>query len=293
MTEQPSRRARARAGWPSARGATLAADGAAVRDARRRSSRRRRRWPTLYASSPTCAHAAHAGQPPDRDGRLLGLGQGHGLRRLAVGALQRPGAARGAGAPSVGPRSWSSSTAAAARRRAAAGRTYRAILAQPTGRVRRAASGSPSRARRSPRATRDPELAERSLEQTVSRRAAGVRAAEPAGRPRLARRDGRGSRARSRERYRALVYDDPEFAALLHRRSRRSPSSRSSTSARGRRRARQSDGVESLRAIPWVFAWTQNRLLLPSWYGAGTALAEGDLELHREMYARLAVLPRR
>jgi phosphoenolpyruvate carboxylase len=30
---------------------------------------------------------------------------------------------------------------------------------------------------------------------------------------------------------------------------------------------------EDLRAIPWVFAWTQNRLLLPAWYGAGTALA--------------------
>ena len=33
-----------------------------------------------------------------------------------------------------------------------------------------------------------------------------------------------------------------------------------------------------------MFAWTQNRLLLPSWYGAGTALAAGDLELQREMW---------
>ena len=31
-------------------------------------------------------------------------------------------------------------------------------------------------------------------------------------------------------------------------------------------------GVESLRAIPWVFAWTQTRLLLPSWLGTGEAL---------------------
>ena len=31
-------------------------------------------------------------------------------------------------------------------------------------------------------------------------------------------------------------------------------------------------GVESLRAIPWIFAWTQNRLMLPTWLGCGTAL---------------------
>ncbi|WP_445611344.1 phosphoenolpyruvate carboxylase [Hafnia alvei] len=31
-------------------------------------------------------------------------------------------------------------------------------------------------------------------------------------------------------------------------------------------------GVESLRAIPWIFAWTQNRLMLPAWLGAGAAL---------------------
>lgn len=30
-------------------------------------------------------------------------------------------------------------------------------------------------------------------------------------------------------------------------------------------------GVESLRAIPWIFAWTQNRLMLPAWLGAGAA----------------------
>ena len=35
-----------------------------------------------------------------------------------------------------------------------------------------------------------------------------------------------------------------------------------------------------------MFAWTQNRLLLPSWYGAGAALAGGSLDLQREMWAR-------
>lgn len=35
---------------------------------------------------------------------------------------------------------------------------------------------------------------------------------------------------------------------------------------------RPTGGVESLRAIPWIFAWTQNRLMLPAWLGAGVAL---------------------
>ncbi|WP_168426687.1 phosphoenolpyruvate carboxylase [Erwinia amylovora] len=37
---------------------------------------------------------------------------------------------------------------------------------------------------------------------------------------------------------------------------------------------RPTGGVESLRAIPWIFAWTQNRLMLPAWLGAGAALQQ-------------------
>lgn len=48
-----------------------------------------------------------------------------------------------------------------------------------------------------------------------------------------------------------------------------------------------SGGVESLRAIPWIFAWSQNRLMLPAWLGAGNALAkavaEGNSALLDEM----------
>ncbi|CAK9254070.1 unnamed protein product [Sphagnum jensenii] len=47
-------------------------------------------------------------------------------------------------------------------------------------------------------------------------------------------------------------------------------------------------GVESLRAIPWVFAWTQTRLNLPTWLGVGEAImevAEKDLPLLKEMYS--------
>src|SRR5690606_20489418 len=31
-----------------------------------------------------------------------------------------------------------------------------------------------------------------------------------------------------------------------------------------------------LRAIPWIFAWSQNRLMLPAWLGAGAALAKAE-----------------
>ena len=56
-------------------------------------------------------------------------------------------------------------------------------------------------------------------------------------------------------------------------------------------RRRQDGGIEALRAIPWIFAWSQNRLVLPALLGAGTALndtastAEGLGQL-REMHER-------
>ena len=50
------------------------------------------------------------------------------------------------------------------------------------------------------------------------------------------------------------------------------------------------DGLVDLRAIPWVFAWSQNRCNLPGWYGLGTGLEvvahqPQGLALLREMYA--------
>jgi len=48
------------------------------------------------------------------------------------------------------------------------------------------------------------------------------------------------------------------------------------------------DFLGSLRAIPWVFAWTQNRSLVPAWYGCGTAFATGDLPELRRLYSEWA-----
>ncbi|HZT45508.1 MAG TPA: phosphoenolpyruvate carboxylase [Gaiellaceae bacterium] len=55
----------------------------------------------------------------------------------------------------------------------------------------------------------------------------------------------------------------------------------------GSRPARRPEGADylaSLRAIPWVFAWTQNRCLLPSWYGCGTAFGSADVDELRGLY---------
>ena len=49
------------------------------------------------------------------------------------------------------------------------------------------------------------------------------------------------------------------------------------------------EGFEALRAVPWVFAWTQSRHMLPAWFGAGTglktAIDELGLTIARAAYA--------
>ena len=161
------------------------------------------------------------------------------------------------------------------------GRTYRAILAQPegtvNGRIRITEQGETVSARYA-----DSELAERSLEQTVS----AVLLASALPNPPVQdvwREEMERLSARSRERYRGLVYDDPEFLRFFGQVAPIAELSELNLGSRPPSR-KGSAGVESLRAIPWVFAWTQNRLLLPSWYGAGAALEAGDLGLQREMW---------
>ena len=57
-------------------------------------------------------------------------------------------------------------------------------------------------------------------------------------------------------------------------------------------RRNKNHGITSLRAIPWIFAWTQNRFLLPSWLGVGEALdkaaKEGQLDELKKMYNQWA-----
>jgi phosphoenolpyruvate carboxylase len=162
------------------------------------------------------------------------------------------------------------------------GPTYRAIVAQPTGslhgRIRITEQGETISARYG-----HPELAERSLEQTLSAVLLASNVARPPA-PDAWRAEVDRMARRSRETYRALVYDDPDFARFFFQIT--PIEALSELNIGSRPPSRGGDGsIESLRAIPWVFAWTQNRILLPSWYGAGTALAEGDLDLYRAMHA--------
>jgi phosphoenolpyruvate carboxylase len=82
--------------------------------------------------------------------------------------------------------------------------------------------------------------------------------------------------------YRALVWDDPSFASFFRSFTPVDELSLLALGSRPSRRPGGEDVLGPLRAIPWVFAWTQNRCLLPAWYGCGTALAAvGPRELRR------------
>lgn len=80
--------------------------------------------------------------------------------------------------------------------------------------------------------------------------------------------------ARSRKHYRALIYEQPDFIDFFHQVTPIEEISQLQISSRPARRPSGKKDLSSLRAIPWVFSWTQTRFLLPSWYGVGTALQE-------------------
>jgi phosphoenolpyruvate carboxylase len=74
----------------------------------------------------------------------------------------------------------------------------------------------------------------------------------------------------ARRSYRELVYETPGFEDYFHQAT---PIDEIVSLQIGSRPARRREGgIEALRAIPWVFAWMQSRVLLPGWYGLGAAL---------------------
>lgn len=89
-------------------------------------------------------------------------------------------------------------------------------------------------------------------------------------------------------RYRALV-DRPDFVDYFHATTPIDQIDELNLGSRPSRR-RKTESIADLRAIPWVFAWTQSRAGIPSWYGVGTALDEW-IEQHgveplRDLYRR-------
>jgi phosphoenolpyruvate carboxylase len=87
--------------------------------------------------------------------------------------------------------------------------------------------------------------------------------------------------------YRKVVRDDERFVPYFRAATPEVELSSLNIGSRPSKR-KASGGVESLRAIPWIFAWTQTRFNLPTWLGVGEAIGEtlkSDKEkLLREMY---------
>ena len=81
----------------------------------------------------------------------------------------------------------------------------------------------------------------------------------------------------SRAHYRALVHEHPDFTAYFRAATPIDVIERLHISSRPSRR--RDGGVSNLRAIPWVFSWSQNRSGLTGWYGIGTALQHG-IDVH-------------
>lgn len=76
--------------------------------------------------------------------------------------------------------------------------------------------------------------------------------------------------AASRARYRALVFDRPDFHQYFREATPIDVIERMQIG--GRVAHRVGSGIEALRTVPWVYAWTQSRHVLPGWYGIGTGL---------------------
>lgn len=92
--------------------------------------------------------------------------------------------------------------------------------------------------------------------------------------------------------YRSVVQEEPELVRYLRTVTPETELSRLALGSRPARRKKDA-GISSLRAIPWVFAWTQIRLMLPAWLGTGAALeaAQADSEQNRTVQEMVAQWP--
>lgn len=94
------------------------------------------------------------------------------------------------------------------------------------------------------------------------------------------------------ESFRSIVYGDSDFVRFFQQATPINEISHLRMGSRPTRRKTGSQGIGDLRAIPWVFAWTQSRFILPAWYGLGTAYQKQiekygpqRLDFMRKLYA--------
>ena len=169
------------------------------------------------------------------------------------------------------------------------GPTYLAIQSQPPGsvggRLRVTEQGEMIQAKFGL-----PGLAQRTLEIYTSATLEATVAPPAPARPEW-RRQMEALAETSRHVYRTLVYENESFIPYFRSATPEVELEDLTIGSRPARRSAEA-GVETLRAIPWVFAWTQTRLLLPSWLGVGEALGEavakGALPHLQEMYREWA-----
>jgi phosphoenolpyruvate carboxylase len=173
------------------------------------------------------------------------------------------------------------------------GKTERAVIAMPRGSVdgylRVTEQGEVIHRKYGIRA-----IALRNLEQTtgaVLRATLRPRAAEP--REERWRAIATELARDARARYRALVHEDPGFPAYFRAATPIDVIERLRIGSRPSKRAggvgvERPPGIASLRAIPWVFAWAQNRSGLTAWYGVGSALQRALQRHGRETLAEMA-----
>jgi phosphoenolpyruvate carboxylase len=158
------------------------------------------------------------------------------------------------------------------------GSSFEALLAQPpgtvNGRIRVTEQGEVVANKYA-----DPDLATQSLETLV---AGAVLASLRAG----AEGSGSGNQAMDRlakeamGAYRALVYDTPGFADYFFAATPISEIADLNIGSRPTSRT-SSRTIQGLRAIPWVFSWSQSRAMLPGWYGFGSAVEKSQVPIEQ------------
>ena len=285
-TRRPARGAVVDEGGESRRGGRRrggAADRAAVRD------RREPRWGARDDGAPArparVPHgASHGWRRAGRDDRLLGLEQGRGLRRLRLGRLSRAGADR---------------------ERDPCPRRELGLLSRTRWRDRPWRRPDEQRDPRPPAGDRRGAIADDRAGRGAEREVLGGGDRPPRARarrqrvatgehrirgsaPRGVRRGDRGDGGELRGGVPRHGAPGPDFVRFF---TAVTPLEEISSLRLGSRppRRRAEGGIDELRAIPWVFAWTQARVVLPAWLGLGSALAAArerhGVEVLREMAA--------